>query len=212
MAINLAFYWKKEKEVNLLLKKYCVGNKIIFDYLNGKGEHNESGLLTRLGVIIQDNKDNTYHVMYFDDYNIHIAYNIIPNFILPIENVEFERTRIITKYEKLISREKEKLKTVSQEEKDKQKSERYESIKQRIIKNCEWCIDRDLDDEDFVNRVKEIANLKKQLFSPEKLPCISEVHKYNGTIKYNIRQLEQERYKLLKQISDEEIELRFRKF
>lgn len=188
-----------------------LGDKVVFDLHSGNHKDTK-GLLTYLGVLIHDNKDNSYHVMYFDDYRVSIAYDIDCRYILSIEDVEYERTRIITKYESLIKEEKAKLKTVSQEEKDKQKVERYESIKQRIIKNCEWCINRDLDDEDFVNRVKEISNLKKQLFSPEKLPCMSEIHRYNGTIKYNIRELEREKDRALNRISDEEIEKRFSKF
>lgn len=188
-----------------------LGDKVVFDLYNGRHEDTRE-LLTYLGVLIHDNKDNSYHVMYFDDYRVGIVYNIDCRYILPIEDVEYERTRIVTKYESLIKEEKAKLKTVSQEEKDKQKVERYESIKQRIIRNCEWCINRDLDDEDFVNRVKEISNLKKQLFSPEKLPCMNEIHRYNGTIKYNIRELERERDKALNRIADEEIEKRLSKF
>lgn len=188
-----------------------LGDKVIFDIYSGKQPHTR-GLLTWLGIIINDNKDNSYHVMYFDDHRIAIAYNVDCRFILPMEDNEYERSRIIVKYDSLIEEEKKKIKTVSQEEKDKEKVERYESIKQRIIRNCEWCISKDLDDEDFVNRVKEIANLKKQLFSPGKLPCMSEIHKYNGTIKYNIRELERERDKVLKRISDEEIYKRLENF
>ena len=189
-----------------------LGDKVVFDLHSGKHKDTKD-LLTYLGVLIYDNKNNSYHIMYFDDdYGVNIAYDIDYRYILPIEDVEYERTRIITKYEFLIKEEKAKLKTVSQEEKDKQKIERYENIKQRIIRNCEWCINRDLDDEDFVNRVKEISNLKKQLFSPEKLPCMNEIHRYNGTIKYNIRKLERERDKILNRISDETIGRKLSKF
>lgn len=190
---------------------FNLGDKVVFD-LHSEKHEDTKGLLTYLGVLIHENKDNSYHVMYFDDHRINIAYYIDCRYILPIEDIEYEKARIIAKYESLIKEEKEKLKTVSQEEKDKQKVERYESIKQRIIRNCEWCINRDLDDEDFVNRVKEIANLKKQLFSPEKLPCMNEIHRYNGTVKYNIRELERERDRVLKRISDEEIDKRLSRF
>ncbi len=190
---------------------FNLGDKVIFDLHSGKKEYTR-GLLTHLGVIIYDNKDNSYHIMYFNDYGVNVAYGVDCRYILPIEDIEYERTRIITKYESLIKEEKEKLKTVSQEEKDKQKVERYENIKQRIIRNCELCINRDLDDEDFINRIKEISNLKKQLFSPEKLPCINDIHRYNGTIKYNIRELEREMNEVLNRISDEEIERRLSKF
>ena len=188
-----------------------IGDKVIFDIHSGK-HPDAKGLLTCIGIIIEDNRDNIYHIMYFDDYRIAIVYDILCDFIIPLEDAEYERSRIEAKYEELINAEKNKLRTVSQEEKDKEKLERYESIKKRIIRNCEWLINRDLDDEDFVNRVKEIANLKKQLFSPEKLPCMNEIHRYNGTIKYNIRELERERNNVLKRISDEEIEKRFKIF
>ena len=188
-----------------------LGDRVICDIYSGKQPHTRE-LLTWLGIIINDNKDNTYHVMYFDEHRIAIAYNVDEKYILPMEDNEYERARIMVKYDSLIEEEKKKLKTVSQEEKDKKKVERYESIKQRIIRNCEWCINKDLDDEDFVNRVKEIANLKKQLFSPEKLPCMNEIHRYNGTIKYNIRELERERDKVLSRISDEEIEKKMANF
>lgn len=183
-----------------------VGDKVILNMSNSEIGN------PRLGIIINENKDNTYHVMYFDDYYINITYSIDYNYIIPLKNVRCERNRIAVVYEKLIEEEKKKLKKVSQEEKDEQKVERYKDIKRRIIRNCERCINKDLDDEDFISRIKEIANLKKQLFSPEKLPIINEIHKYNGTIKYNIRKLEQERNRILNRISDEEIERRFGKF
>lgn len=188
-----------------------LGDKVICDIYSGKQPHTR-GLLTWLGVIVNGNKNNTYHVMYFDEHRIAIAYDVDERYIIPIEDNECERARIMVKYDSLIEEEKKKLKTVSQEEKDKEKVDRYESIKQRIIRNCEWCINKDLDDEDFVNRVKEIANLKKQLFSPKKLPCMNEIHRYNGMIKYNIRDLERERDKVLSRISDEEIEKRLANF
>lgn len=191
---------------------FKVSEKVIFDKQNGKSECNHRGLLVDFGVIVKVNEDNTYHIMYFDDYKICLAHNIELRYILPISQVQFERDNIVSKYENLINIEKSKLRTVSQEEKDKEKLERYENIKQRIIRNCEWCINKDLDDEDFINRVKEIANLKKQLFCPERLPCMSEIHKHNGTIKYNIRKLESERNGLLNRLSDEEIMKRLKDF
>jgi hypothetical protein len=200
------------KRGDSLRSDFRLGDKVIFDKSNGNDNFKSKGLLTNFGIIINKNDIDTYHIMYFDDCKISIAYYISDDYIKPIEDNTYEQSRIEVYYEKLIEDEKKKLKTVSQEEKDKQKVERYENIKQRIIRNCEWCVTKDLDDEDFVNRVKEIANLKKQLFSPERLPCMNEIHRYNGTIKYNIRELEYERDKLLKQISDEEIELRLGKF
>lgn len=190
------------------------GDKVIIDVHNGRHEETY-GLKTHFGIILSVN-DGSYNVLYFDTnrYNgyTNIAYYIMPENISLAEDNQFEISKIITVYNELIEEKKKELKTVSQEEKDVQKRERYENIKYRIMKNCEYCINKDLDDHDFVNRVKEIANLKKQLFSPEQLPCISETHKYNGIIKYRIRKLEEERNKLVRRISDEEYDRVFKDF
>ena len=192
--------------------KINVGDKVIFNKYGDSYTGHEVGLLTWFGVIARVNTDGTYNIIHFDDYRMNMTVNVKRTNILPISQVEHEREDITKRYNFLINEEKNKLRTVSDEEKDKDKLERYESIKQRIIRNCERLIDMDLDDEDFVNRVKEIANLKKQLFSPDRLPCMNEIHKHNGTIKYNIRQLETERNRVLSRISDEEIEKKLKDF
>lgn len=189
-----------------------VGDKVIFTWLTSENKSNEAGLLTRIGVIIKDNKDKTFNVLYFDSHNLKIATVINRNYIKPITEIDNEKDAIFNTYNNLIEKEKCKLKTVLKEEKDKEKIERFNNIKQRIIRNCEWLLHNDIDDEDFVNRVKEISNLKKQLFSPEKLQCISEIHRYNGTIKYNIKELQRERDSILNRLSDENIMNRLNDF
>jgi hypothetical protein len=189
-----------------------LGDKVIFTWLTSESKSNEAGLLTRIGVIVKDNKDKTFNVLYFEDHFLKVATNINRNYIKPMSELENEKEVIINTYDNLIDKEKSKLKTVSQEEKDQEKITRFNNIKQRIVKNCEWLLHNDIDDEDFVNRVKEISNLKKQLFSPEKLQCINEIHRFNGTIKYNIRELQRERDSLLKRLSNEDIMRRLSDF
>lgn len=189
-----------------------IGDKVIFTWLTSENKSNEAGLLTRVGVVIKDNKDKTFNILYFDSGNLRVATGINRNYVKAIYEIDNEKAAIINTYNDLINKEKCKLKTVSQEEKDQEKVARFNNIKQRIVKNCEGLLHNDIDDEDFVNRVKEISNLKKQLFSPEKLQCISEIHRFNGAIKYNIRELERERDSLLKRLSDEDIMRRLNDF
>lgn len=180
-----------------------VGDKVIFSWNNTNDKLNEYDLLTHRGMVVSKNKDNTYSVLYFDDFYTKIAYNI-PSFCIgSISILDEEIEKINERYKYLIDEEKKKLKTVSQVEKDEQRKLVFNNTKQRIIRNCEWLTTKDIDEEDFINRVKEIANLKKQLFSPNKLPCMDEIHKYNGTIKYNIRQLENERNKIIDRLTGE---------
>ena len=185
-----------------------VGDKIIFTWLKPDSKCNETGLLTHRGMIVKDNGDNTFNVLYFDDDRLNrmnIAKNIDRNSIRPLSEIGNELDIINKTYDNLIEEQKKNLKTVSQEEKDKEKAARFESVKQRIIRNCECLLHNDIDEEDFVNRVGEISNLKKQMFSPEKLSCMSDIHRHNGTIKYNIRELDMERKKILERLNGDAI-------
>ena len=102
--------------------------------------------------------------------------------------------------------------TISQKEKDEEKIRKYNDIKNRIRKNCEWLINEDLDDEDFIDRIKEISRLKKQLFSIDLSDCVYRVRKHNGIIKYKIKQLEEDMVIVLSRISDEKIKREFENF
>ncbi|MCD7996501.1 MAG: hypothetical protein LUH21_04625 [Clostridiales bacterium] len=188
---------------------FKIGDRVIFTWSNAEC----GGIPFRLGLIINVSQNGTYSILYKDDYRFNVSkepgvgeYSYDGFKVRIIDDIEQVRNEIIEYYEKAITHKKSELKTVSDEEKDKQKLERYLDIKNRIIRNCEWLIKTDLDDEDFINRVKEISNLKKQLFSPDKLPVTNEVHKYNGTIKYEIRGLQSELKKRLDGLAYESIE------
>lgn len=188
------------------MDKFNVGDKIIFD----RGDvHNKDCFL---GIIIRKNQDLTYHVLYFDDYEKVIDYNVKCQCITSLEDIEHVRCEIEAFYDGLIKIEKAKLMTISQKEKDKEKIRKYNDIKNRIRKNCEWLINEDLDDEDFIDRIKEISRLKKQLFSIDLSDCVYRVRKHNGIIKYKIKQLEEDMVIVLSRISDEKIKREFENF
>jgi len=66
----------------------------------------------------------------------------------------------------------------------------YNSIKRRIARNAERMLENiEIEDENFENRLKEICKLKKELFS---ITCdgAKDARKYNGTVKYDIKQVE----------------------
>lgn len=132
--------------------------------------------------------------------------------ITSLEDIEHVRCEIEAFYDGLIKIEKAKLMTISQKEKDEEKIRKYNDIKNRIRKNCEWLINEDLDDEDFIDRIKEISRLKKQLFSIDLSDCVYRVRKHNGIIKYKIKQLEEDMVIVLSRISDEKIKREFENF
>lgn len=182
---------------------FKVGDKVLFNYYNESYTGTDKDIKSKVGIVLYANND-CYTILQFDDYKTNIIRNVKLDNICSIDENEIVRTKIYYIYDKLLADEKLKLKSISRIEKDKEKLENFNNIKHRIIRNCEWLIKSDLDDEDFINRVKEIANLKKQLFT-QKLECVDEIHKYNGTVKFNYRQIEKERDKLLNCISDETI-------
>jgi len=187
---------------------FKAGDKVLFNYYNESYTGTDKDIKSKIGIILY-NHNNYYTILQFDDYKTNIIRNVKLENICSIDDIEIVKTKIYYIYDKLLANEKLKLKFISQVEKDEEKLQSYNSIKYRIIKNCEWLIKSDLDDEDFINRVKEIANLKKQLFT-QRLECVDEIHKYNGTIKFNYKKIENERNKLLKCISDETINKYFK--
>lgn len=64
------------------------------------------------------------------------------------------------------------------------------------------------DDCDFENKLKAIADMKREIFSIE-LECASDIRKENGRIKWKIREEKSNRDNLLKNISDEKIQTAF---
>jgi hypothetical protein len=181
-----------------------LGEKVLFTWLSSEQGGNLAGLKTNLGVIVGINNDGTYTVLYHTGHSFSKCKNVKVENICSISDRDTVIQDIKNRYVPLLLQKKNQLKTVSTEEKDKEKQEWYDNIKKRILVNAERMLKSDLDDDDFLNRVKELTNLKKQLFTNE-LKCISEIHRYNGTIKYEYRQLENEMNKLIDGISDKSI-------
>jgi len=188
---------------------FKTGDKVLFNWYNENYTGIDKDIRSKVGIILKVNNNDYFTILEFDDYKTNILSNIPHKNVCSIDDIEIVRTKIYYTYDKLLADEKSKLKSISQIEKDKEKLENFNNIKYRIIRNCEWLIKSDLDDEDFINRVKEISNLKKQLFN-QKLECVDEIRRYNGTIKYNYREIERERNKLLKCISNETINKYFK--
>ena len=91
-----------------------------------------------------------------------------------------------------IEKLKQSLKSTIRADYSVELQEEYDRLKELIIKNMERSIleeSMDINDNSFENRLKEICKLKKQIFS---IPCdgAKDARKDNGTVKYNIKQIE----------------------
>lgn len=78
------------------------------------------------------------------------------------------------------------IKKLTSEEKDEIKRNEFDRIKNQIISTANNMINGD--ENDFINKLKEICRLKTQLFTI-KISDIDNIHKKNGAIKYKIKEL-----------------------
>jgi len=170
-----------------------------YDYPDDKKD-----LMLLVGMIIRKLNNGEYLVVYNDS----LAYRIkkVKN-IMPIEEIDICRKRISDYYDDSINILRSQIRHPSEEDKDQEKSAKYENAKHRLLENCKRLLKSE-DDEEILNRVKEISSLKKQLLNIE-FDCASEIRKYNGTIKYEIRELEAGKAKDLGRLSDDVINRNF---
>lgn len=170
-----------------------IGDGVLFSL--GKEE-----LKDNIGIII-GLKEDKYVILNRNTYGR--VYVVEKKYVENLDNVNKVRENIKSYYVPQIEELKSKLKTVTSEEKIQERVNKYNDIKNRIIKNCERIINCS-DDDEFDNRLKEILKLKKQLNNID-LECGDIIRKQNGSIKYDIKNIERLINSSLNNISDERI-------
>ena len=164
----------------------------------------ENGFKNNIGMILKRKENGNYAILTV--YNS--AYkDVQPSWIVPIRDVETIRNEIISSYEEKIIELQSQIRKATQEEKDAERLEKYESLKKQILGTAKNLIDYK-DDDDFENKLKAIADMKRAIFSID-LDCASDIRKANGRIKWKIRQEISARDSLLRNISDENIKRAF---
>lgn len=164
----------------------------------------ENGFKNNIGMILKHKENGNYAVLTV--YNS--AYkDIQPSWIVPISEVETVRKEIVDSYEEKIVTLQSQIRKATQEEKDAERLEKYESLRKQILGTAKNLIDYK-DDDDFENKLKAIADMKRAFFAID-LECASVIRKENGRIKWQIRDEISARDSLLRNISDESIEKAF---
>jgi len=176
-----------------------IGDKVLFS-------NSDEKLKSNIGIIIET-KGNDY-VILNRSHNTNTVYVKSKEYIDDLSNVEKVRQDIIDYFNSKIVELKSKIKTVTSEEKIQERIDKYNDVKQRILKNCERIVVC-TDDDEFENRLKEIGKLKKELYTIN-LDCSDIIRKENGRIKYEIRKVENEMNISLNNISDEKIAKAFK--
>lgn len=164
----------------------------------------ENGLKSNIGMILKHKENGNYAIL--SNYNS--AYkDVKPSWIVSVNDVEDIRNKITSYYERNISELQSQIRKPTQEEKESEKVEKYDELKKQIIATAKNMIDYK-DDCDFENKLKAIADMKREIFSIE-LECASDIRKENERIKWKIREEKSNRDNLLKNISDEKIQAAF---
>lgn len=163
-----------------------------------------NGFKNNIGMIIKHKENGNYAVL-----NVYgsIYKDVPPQWITNINDVENVRNEIASYYEENISKLQRQIRKPTQGEKESEKIERYNELKNQIIATAKNMIDYK-DDCDFENKLKAIANMKREIFSIE-LKCSSDIRKENGRIKRKIREEKSNRDSLLNSINDEKIKVAF---
>lgn len=187
-----------------------IGDKIICS--NISRSKNIAAAFCWLGIIINVNQDETYHLICFDDLsNTFIKYYVDAELIKPISEADVERRNISETYERLINEEKIKLRTTLHEE-DKETDENYKKIKRQIIYNCRKIIDECRSEKDFIGHITTIVALYNQISSQKMLQYLQRIFKYDNEISHAIQNLQDRRDAMLDSISDKRIQICFQKF
>ena len=167
-------------------------------------QNGENGFKNNIGMVLKHKENGNYAVL-----SVHnSAYKEVkPSWIIPISEVETARNEIISHYEEKIVALQSQIRKATQEEKDAERVEKYESIKKQILGTAKNLVNYK-DDDDFENKLKAIADMKRAIFAID-LDCASDIRKANGRIKWKIREEISARDSLLRNISDESIEKAF---
>lgn len=168
----------------------------------------KSKLKPNIGYILKIKEDGDYVVLSSVVGTILYKKNIKEYNIETIENVEIVRNDIKSYYEKQISELESQIKTVTSEEKEEKRKERYIEL-QKQIKATAKNLYESTNDHDFENRLKAITEMKKSIFSIE-LECVSQIRRENRAVKYKIKELERQLKNSLDNISDEQINNAFK--
>ena len=183
---------------------FKIGDKVLFSL----GGESQPAIKSNFGIILGIS-DDKYSVVAPGFGHTSIYKNIGSHRIEYLDNKSIVENEILGYYNKEINKYKIMLKKITQETKDAEKMNKYESLKTQI-KTTAKNLYQSKDDFDFENKLKAICHLKKQLYTIE-LDCISETRIYNGHIYHEIKQLEKNRDKALKDISDEVINKKLEK-
>lgn len=141
------------------------------------------------GVIL-DNQDDIFFIVTPEKHVNSIMMVREENIFNYEENIEYIKKLVDIGYFQIIKELADSLKDITDEEKDKEKVEKFNEIKTLILKNCVRIVGDD--DDEFERRLKEIYKLKKEIYSI-KIEGVEKIRRHNGAIKYKMAKMNEKR-------------------
>lgn len=165
----------------------------------------ERNFKSNIGMILKHKENGNYVVL--SVYNS-TCMDVQSSWIVSIDRAQSVRNEITAHCEEKIMELQSQIRKVTQEEKESERVKKYDELKKQILATAKHMIECK-DDNDFENKLKAIADMKRKIFSIE-LECASDIRKENGRIKGKIKEELLIRDSLLEHISNEKIENSFK--
>lgn len=181
------------------MNDYKIGDIVLFS-LNGNDE--KVKLYKEVGLIIAINNENIC-VFQLKRYGGATMHKIDINKIRHICEKESVVQEIKEYYNSKIKNNENMIKSIKRSDYKDEIINKYYDLKTQIINTAKnMCELNSDDDTSFENKLKAICQKKKELFSI-KCEGLNDARKYNGEIKYNIRELVKERDRTIEYLEED---------
>lgn len=164
------------------MNKVKIGDFVYYKCLN------KEGLIAKSGIVINVNENNV-SILVVETYNKCIK-NIDMENIFSLGEKEDLIIDIKNFYNDMIKKQESLIKSVKRSDYKEEIKNEYLLLKEEILNTCAN-MSKDIDDYEFENKLKAICQKKKQLFSI-KYEEMNEARKFNGEIKYRVKELKNE--------------------
>lgn len=170
--------------------KIKIGDYVYFKNLDKDNIFTNSGMILNIHNEKVSILNTGYCRTYIETVNI--------NNIRPISDKEQIVDEINNYYNEEIKKQEFQLKSVKRSDYQGEIKSKYLLLKQEILNTCRNMLET-TDDYEFEQKLKAICQKKKQLFSIE-CEGMNQARKFNGEVKYNIRELIKKRESYIKDL------------
>lgn len=170
--------------------KIKIGDYVYFKCLE------KDNIFTKSGIVLNINNDKV-SILEKGYYSSSIETVSINN-VRAISDKENIIDEIKNFYNEKIKKQETQLKSIKRSDYQEEIKSKYTLLQKEILNTCKNILDT-TDDYEFEQKLKAICQKKKQLFSIE-CEGMNDARKFNGEVKYNIRELIKKRENCIREL------------